>query len=125
MVLGEWSVPRHADSVADTRHHVAVLASRVLGHVERGDDVELCAGELLANAVDHGGGDSMRVRVTTDLRVVRFEVYDTGRTPPDRVDGDPLRERGRGLLIVAALAYRWGLSHDRDGTTGWFEVIAP
>ncbi|MFE9093399.1 ATP-binding protein [Streptomyces sp. NPDC007264] len=71
--------------------------------------VSLVVAELAANAVRHGRvrGRSFRVRLLLDGGVVRVEVADarTDRLPVLR---EPDDEGGRGLVLVAALAERWG-----------------
>ncbi|GAA2130539.1 ATP-binding protein [Streptomyces synnematoformans] len=92
--------------------------------------VETVVAELCANAVLHGrvpGRDfhlAMRLRVDG---VIRVEVSDARR---ERVPvlGQPWpadEESGRGLLLVEALAERWGVAERRGvGKTVWCEVKA-
>ncbi|MEV5018034.1 ATP-binding protein [Streptomyces sp. NPDC053780] len=96
------------------------------------EGIVLAVGELAANAVCHGhvpGRDfHLLVRVGPPGRTVRVEVTDTRteHTPPApeavRAPGgeDP---GGRGLVLVAALATRWGwrLRPGRPGKTVWAE----
>ncbi|MFE9856794.1 ATP-binding protein [Streptomyces sp. NPDC005780] len=70
--------------------------------------------ELATNATVHGrvtGRDfQLRLAVHTDSRL-RIEVTDTrGDRLPAASAPDPLAEGGRGLLIVEALATRWGIT---------------
>ncbi|MGW6057539.1 ATP-binding protein [Streptomyces sp. NPDC055189] len=100
--------------------------------------VTLIAAELTANAVTHGHvpGRDFSLRLTaTDrdagtphLRTLRIEVTDTRTenqppfeapdTPPDAE-----AESGRGLLLVAHLATRWGVEPRpaAPGKTVWAE----
>ncbi|QIJ65703.1 ATP-binding protein [Streptomyces sp. JB150] len=120
------------------------LARRLCGHrldawgVPYGSDahdvVTLVAAELYANAVRHGhvAGRDFHVLLTADpaTGTVRIEVSDTRgerlprlpATPPEDGDG------GRGLLLVEALADRWGCSPRAGGGPGktvWAECAAP
>jgi anti-sigma regulatory factor (Ser/Thr protein kinase) len=123
-LLGDWPVSRRADAIADARRYVRVLIAPAVRSAEACDDVELMTSELLTNAVRYGEGDKAQVHVTTTPTALRVEVRDDGRgTLPDSPESDPFDERGRGLLIVAALSARWGLDRDETGTTAWFEYI--
>ncbi|MFJ8028153.1 ATP-binding protein [Streptomyces sp. NPDC096311] len=77
---------------------------------EASESVVLVVAELAANAVRHGHvrGRSFRVRLVLRDGLVRVEVADgrTERLPFLRAPDD---EGGRGLVIVAALAERWGV----------------
>jgi anti-sigma regulatory factor (Ser/Thr protein kinase) len=87
----------------------------------------LLVGELVTNSIRHGS------RVATDLvelvvrdrdGALRVEVHDRGSgferpRPPRR---GALRESGWGLLLVNALADRWGVERGRRRSTVWFEL---
>ncbi|MEV0963721.1 ATP-binding protein [Streptomyces sp. NPDC049910] len=83
---------------------------------EAHDAVALLVAELSANAVHHGRvpGRDFHVRLTVPagpLSTVRIEVADTrGERLPEPARRLPGADRtdGRGLLLVAALADRWG-----------------
>lgn len=72
-------------------------------------DVVLVVAELAANAVRHGRvrGRDFRVRLVLHGDLVRVEVADAR---PDRLPvlKEPSDDGGRGLLLVAAVAERWG-----------------
>lgn len=73
--------------------------------------------ELAANAATHGRlpGRSFRLTLYVIGRTLRVEVTDTrGDLMPEPHVPDPDAESGRGLLLVEALADRWGV------TEGWF-----
>ncbi|MFF8030298.1 MULTISPECIES: ATP-binding protein [unclassified Streptomyces] len=93
-----------------------------------GTDVQLCASELVTNAIQHlGEGVPVTVRVWCD---------DGGRTRLEVTDPDPralpvLRaavpdedESGRGLALLDALTLRWGVAQGPDGKTVWCELGA-
>ncbi|MEU1438202.1 ATP-binding protein [Streptomyces sp. NPDC005786] len=70
--------------------------------------------ELAANAVEHGrvpGRDfRLSLTVTGEALLLRIELTDTrGDRLPSPAAPGPLAESGRGLLIVEALADRWGV----------------
>jgi anti-sigma regulatory factor (Ser/Thr protein kinase) len=102
------------------------------------DDVTLIVAELCGNAVRHGQvpGRDFRLTMTTAAReratahtsALRIEVTDTraDRLPAPAVH-TPLAEAGRGLVIVAALAARWGWNPrlDGPGKTVWAECDVP
>ncbi|MDR3082179.1 MAG: ATP-binding protein [Streptomyces sp.] len=74
------------------------------------EDVTLVVAELAANAVRHGRvpGRCFRVRLVLRGGVVRVEVAD-GRTERLPVLREPGGEGGRGLVLVAGIAERWGV----------------
>ncbi|MBB4922080.1 anti-sigma regulatory factor (Ser/Thr protein kinase) [Kitasatospora kifunensis] len=86
-------------------------------------DVELCAGELLANAVEHTKARCMVTVRWTGLRL-RVEVADTSLRLPDPDMAPDVITGGRGLCLVAGLAHSWGWSPAGAGKVVWFEVAA-
>ncbi|MEU6387537.1 ATP-binding protein [Streptomyces bauhiniae] len=85
--------------------------------------VTLIAAELAANAVRHGRvpGRDFHLRLAGEDGTVRVEVSDTltERLPEVRV---PCGESGRGLILVEALADKWGVAPRQPGKTVWAEV---
>ncbi|MFJ9247727.1 ATP-binding protein [Streptomyces sp. NPDC101776] len=90
------------------------------------DRAEHIVAELAANAVTHGrvAGRDFRLTLYVVAGTLRIEVSDTrGDRLPRLQLGDPGAESGRGLLLVDALADRWGVApgpHPRK--TVWAEV---
>jgi anti-sigma regulatory factor (Ser/Thr protein kinase) len=122
--LSEKFFRRERRSVPAARHFAhAFLAEWALADAERSGDVLLCVSELATNALVHGvpPGRQFRVFLRYDGRVLRVEVHDSGGGVP-RVDqagdGD---EGGRGLLLVAALADKWGVAERDLGKVVWAE----
>ncbi|MFE5029576.1 ATP-binding protein [Streptomyces sp. NPDC056656] len=92
------------------------------------DTVTLLVGELASNAALHGrvpGRDfELRLQYDGATGVVRVEVSDTHPERPNPTEPEEgwVPEGGRGLLLVEALASRWGVD-DRQGPgkTVWAE----
>ena len=102
---------------AEVRNH---LENREADVTERTlDDVELVLAELLANAVEASPEDrEIEVYVGYSTGRVTVEVTDLGQgfTPPTEISVEPLAERGRGLLLVHAIADRVDVRSADDGT---------
>lgn len=114
------------ESVEAARSAVAEAVGRLGIDPSR---VVLLTSEVVSNAVQNVGGD-LRVVVSLHQGVVRVEVHDLGQPTETlrRLIADPPRwvppeqPRGRGLMIVRALATRLGLSElDGGGKVVWFE----
>ncbi|ANP55590.1 anti-sigma regulatory factor (Ser/Thr protein kinase) [Streptomyces griseochromogenes] len=82
--------------------------------------------ELAANAATHGRvpGRDFRLTLYVVADTLRIEVTDTrGDHLPNVERPAPDGESGRGLLLVAALADRWGVAHGpRPRKTVWAET---
>ena len=86
--------------------------------------------ELTANAVVHGRvpGRDFRLTLIASATVLRIEVADArgDRLPVAAREADDAAESGRGLLLVAALADRWGVtSGPAPAKTVWAELDLP
>ncbi|WP_217142713.1 ATP-binding protein [Streptomyces sp. AC627_RSS907] len=92
-------------------------------------DVALVVSELMTNALLHGSlrGRLIRVRVSLGQRVLRVEVTDPRgeRLPSPRAAGDAAEQFGRGLVLVGALAARWGWEPRTVGKTVYAEWDVP
>jgi hypothetical protein len=53
---------------------------------------------------------------------MRLSVRDWSVTPPVLRHPEPTESRGRGLLLVGALARHWGVEPGPDGKTVWAEL---
>lgn len=92
------------------------------------DTAQLCLSELVTNVVMHARTTSELTLHLEDgvLTVVVRDLGgssrsgDPGATDQPAADDDPLRVYGRGLMLVDALADRWGQEVDASGTTAWF-----
>lgn len=83
----------------------------------------LVVSELVANAVAHASGETVRVVVAKlDGGAVEVSVSDSSRTRPvPRVAG-PEDLGGRGLLLVTAFAACWGAEPQPWGKRVWAQV---
>jgi anti-sigma regulatory factor (Ser/Thr protein kinase) len=89
------------------------------------DAAEAVFAEVAANAVRHGRG---RVTVTVEFlgTAVRCAIRDGGwRVPQLTSAWRPDLEDGRGMVIIEALADRWGVRRHLLGKTVWFEIRVP
>ncbi|MBV2153669.1 ATP-binding protein [Kitasatospora sp. SUK 42] len=84
-------------------------------------DVELCAAELITNAVEHTG-KHCQVTVQWNGIRLRVEVADASPRLSARNAADDMATSGRGLLLVGALAHSWGWYPVEAGKVVWFEV---
>lgn len=90
----------------------------------RTDDVVLCVSELATNALLHGAppGRGFRLQLALDTTgVLRIEVHDSGPGEIREPEPSPEGESGRGLLLVAALADKWGVGERDPGKIVWCE----
>ena len=92
-----------------------------------GDDTiesaQLCLSELVTNVVIHAhSGAELTVRIEHDqlVVVVRDLGGEAGAAAPALPTAEELAVFGRGLMLVEALADRWGSERDARGTTAWF-----
>jgi anti-sigma regulatory factor (Ser/Thr protein kinase) len=91
-----------------------------------GRDGILLLTELVTNAVIHGSSspeDEVSVEIRESTASVRVEVRDDGagftwRPPPE----EPGRVSGYGLVLVEAIADRWGIDTSSGRTCVWFEL---
>ncbi|NHC15102.1 ATP-binding protein [Motilibacter deserti] len=89
---------------------------------DRLDDAALVLSELVGNAVRHGEGDTMRVRLHRNGDVMRIGVEDASDKRPEPREPSFEAESGRGMLIIDALSSRWGCDPVDVGKVVWAEV---
>jgi anti-anti-sigma regulatory factor/anti-sigma regulatory factor (Ser/Thr protein kinase) len=115
-------LPAVPDSVTVARD-LARDACRRWGHPEAADTCAVLVTELVGNAVRHGTvapTDPIRVVLTCQPRYLHVAVQDTSARPPRCTGPDGEGEPGgRGLLIVDALATRWGYTPLPVGKVTW------
>ena len=136
-------VPAEPVSVAAARRFVTELLTGLGCTCNLRDDAELMLSELVTNAVRHQRdgkieitavlrGSALRVSVTDDSHEVpRPRSGSAGQTPgsagqtPGTEGQTPGTEAdsGRGLLLIEALATRWGWAPLEKGKVVWFEAV--
>ncbi|BBH71263.1 hypothetical protein ACTI_79480 [Actinoplanes sp. OR16] len=104
-----------------TRHarDVATEACLRWGLPELVAPASLIVTELVANVVDHAH-TMMALRISLRSRHLNLAVRD-GLTDPPQPEGpdQPASARGRGLLLVGAVAYSWGWVPSENGKVVW------
>lgn len=89
------------------------------------DVAELLVSEVATNAVQHGAGNEIIVRLASDGDV-ETAVHDEGTTgTPHPRQAAPDDVRGRGLAMVQTLATAWGTRPGEGGTWVWFRLAVP
>jgi anti-sigma regulatory factor (Ser/Thr protein kinase) len=108
------------EDAAGARRFVA----ETLDRLDRQDAVEeavLCTSELVTNALRHARGHC-EITVSASQRTIRIEVHDESLELP-RPTSTALQDSGRGLLIIDALASRWGFEIERgNGKSVWCQL---
>ncbi|WP_406109747.1 SpoIIE family protein phosphatase [Streptomyces sp. NBC_01003] len=84
---------------------------------------ELIISELVTNAIRHGKSPVQMRLILQDT--LTCEVFDSSSTAPHLRRARNSDEGGRGLLLVAQLAERWGTRHSREGKVIWAEQVLP
>lgn len=111
-----------ASAAEARRFTVDVL--RQWGVSELIDTATLLVSELVTNAVLHARSASELVLRQTGGRL-RVEIADASATGPTRRSYSVDAGTGRGMMLVEALAMRWGSDRDGDGKRVWFELELP
>ncbi|GGY32516.1 SpoIIE family protein phosphatase [Streptomyces djakartensis] len=117
-----WQLPVRPTAVAGARR----MASEQLaawGLAELEFTTELIVSELVTNAIRYGSAP-------IELRLIRAgvlvcEVSDGSSAAPHLRRARVFDEGGRGLLLVAQVAERWGSRHTPAGKTIWAEQPLP
>ena len=87
------------------------------------EDAELLVAEVVANVVDHVGGDVLTLELTLGGGWLRIGVVDGSAIRPIVREMSLERERGRGMQLVSRIADRWGAEDHQDGKRVWFELF--
>lgn len=115
------STPYADPDVLGRSRREAVRRCDELGRPDLADDAALVMGELVTNALLHGGGCT-GVSLHATAEGVRIEVRDASRLPP--MLGRPTEGSltGRGLRLVDSVSVRWGADAEPAGKVVWAEV---
>ncbi|WP_145908734.1 SpoIIE family protein phosphatase [Kitasatospora viridis] len=114
-----WEIPSHPSAVATARK----AASQRLSEWGVGEQLyaaELIISELVTNAIRYAA-PPITLRLIRD-QVLICEVSDASSTAPHLRRARDWEEGGRGLLLVAQMAHRWGARHSLTGKTIWAEM---
>lgn len=117
--VATWDLPSDPAAVADARDKVSRrLADWGLHEVVF--TAELVVSELVTNAIRYGT-PPIQLRLIRDT-VLICEVSDGSSTAPHMRRARIFDEGGRGLLLVAQFAERWGTRHRAGGKSIWAEI---
>jgi serine/threonine-protein kinase RsbW len=88
------------------------------------DSAVLLVSELVTNAIQHAGpgGSTTVLRLEYVGGWLRIEVHDASPHRPRPRIPDRLDESGFGLMLVDALAAKWGVQHTAAGKAVWAEL---
>lgn len=121
----ELKLPSDARAPATVRRSIEALSEHMADSLL--DDVQLLADEVVTNGLLHAPEDNrwLHVRLLAypnPALPIRIEVVDSGEGfQPALIEPDQDQTGGRGLLLVNALADRWGVD-SQGGTRVWVEL---
>ena len=119
------TVPARPTAAGDARR--AVAESGLVATAQE-PTLMLLVSELVSNSVRHAGMDEdeeihLRARAVDDCAYVEVCDAGRGRAPQLREpELEALQPGGLGLQLVDAMADRWGVVRDGQGTCVWFEL---
>ncbi len=102
----------------------AWLAAWAIGE-DTCDSAALVVSELVTNAIVHTSSRQIVCELTDESEKVRIAVCDEGSAPGEPPCTSTQRaeeERGRGLLLVAALCSAWGAHENGLGLQVWADL---
>ncbi|MFJ9148532.1 SpoIIE family protein phosphatase [Streptomyces sp. NPDC102270] len=117
-----WHLERDPAAVARARKAASEQVT-AWGLGEASFATELIVSELVTNAVRYGD-DPVVLRLIRDSALI-CEVSDGSSTAPHLRRARVFDEGGRGLLLVAQMAERWGSRQTATGKTIWAELGLP
>ena len=86
--------------------------------------ITLVTSELAANAIKFASQD-IEISLVAHGVHVQIAVSDNNPQPARLQQPGPETPGGRGLLLVDALAERWGQDHHKNGKTVWAHLALP
>ncbi len=115
-------LPPNRSSVPAARHLLLEIL-RAWDVPQDLDDAALLVTELVANVIDHAWGESgLTLEIAFSDGWLRISVADESSVRPVARQPGAEQPRGRGLLLVKAIADRWGSEDHRGGKRVWFEL---
>jgi anti-sigma regulatory factor (Ser/Thr protein kinase) len=122
------SYPCATTSPADARQFCAQSLTAKLGHTTSAQELigtaQMIVSELLTNSVDAVCGHT-ELTLSIHDHLLRIAVRDDAPGIPTLRNPEAVEERGRGLMIVAALAAGWGVEPFPHGKQVWAELVLP
>ncbi|MDT0344372.1 SpoIIE family protein phosphatase [Streptomyces litchfieldiae] len=120
--VSTWPLPMVPEAVARARR-MAVEQMDIWGLAELAFPTELIVSELVTNAIRYGNPPVQLRLIRGDTLVC--EVSDASSSAPHLRRARTFDEGGRGLLLVAQVAERWGSRRTATGKTIWTEHPLP
>ncbi|MET9405003.1 SpoIIE family protein phosphatase [Streptomyces sp. NPDC002935] len=120
--VATWDLPSEPAAVAGARREVS-LRMADWGLDEAVFTAELIVSELVTNAIRYGD-PPVQLRLIRGTALI-CEVRDSSSTAPHMRRARTFDEGGRGLMMVAQLAERWGTRHLPGGKSIWAEIGIP
>ncbi|WP_225850485.1 SpoIIE family protein phosphatase [Streptomyces sp. HPF1205] len=117
--VGAWHLPLDPAAVAGARRTAGEQVAD-WGLAEQAFSAELIVSELVTNAIRYGDAP-LQLRLIRDKTLI-CEVSDGSSTAPHLRRARTFDEGGRGLLLVAQIAERWGTRQTPTGKTIWAEL---
>ncbi|MFF5447966.1 SpoIIE family protein phosphatase [Streptomyces sp. NPDC012888] len=114
-----WDLPSDPSVVGQARRYTTDQLT-AWGLDDASFVTELLVSELVTNAIRYGR-PPIQLRLIHEDSTLICEVSDANNTAPHMRRARIFDEGGRGLLLVAQLAQRWGTRHAAVGKTIWAE----
>jgi anti-sigma regulatory factor (Ser/Thr protein kinase) len=120
-----WAVARAFVRAATSVAKIRAWVRERLGAASVSPDAvavaELLVSEIATNAVRHGSGNRIMVRLSMDGEL-EAAVHDADPCLPALRQAASVDETGRGLALVQSLASVWGTDRVRSGKWVWFRI---